>query len=96
MTNDGHIVSKQKPPARSRAVSASQFKATCLGLMDEVAQAGIEIVITKHRRPVAKLAPIAAKPRISFVNRSPGMIHVVRDSALMAPIHPGWEVDADL
>ena len=40
----------------ARIVKASEFKATCLKLMDEVANSGEEIVITKNSRPVSRLA----------------------------------------
>ena len=33
---------------QSRTMKASEFKAKCLGLMDEVAENGGEIVITKN------------------------------------------------
>lgn len=39
-------------------IQASQFKATCLALLDEVAETRREIIVTKHGRPVAKLVPI--------------------------------------
>lgn len=39
-------------------VQASEFKAKCLALLDEVARTGQTIVVTKHGRPVAKVAPI--------------------------------------
>jgi prevent-host-death family protein len=40
-------------------VSAAEFKATCLELMDKVKATGVEYVITKHGKPVAKLVPCA-------------------------------------
>ena len=43
--------------SESRTVKASEFKATCLRLMDEVAESGEEIVITKNGRPTARLLP---------------------------------------
>ena len=36
-------------------ISASQFKARCLALMDDVARSGEPLVITKNGRPVAEL-----------------------------------------
>lgn len=48
-----------KPP---RTVSATTFKAQCLALMDEVERTGEELLITKHGRVVARLAPVAAAP----------------------------------
>jgi prevent-host-death family protein len=41
-------------------IPAAQFKAECLKLMDLVERTRQPIVITKHGRPVAQLAPIAA------------------------------------
>ena len=38
----------------TRTIKASEFKAKCLQLMDEVAESGEEIVITKFGKPVAK------------------------------------------
>ena len=43
--------------AKTRTIKASEFKAKCLKLMDEVAASGEEIVITKNGKPVAKLTP---------------------------------------
>jgi prevent-host-death family protein len=42
----------------SRTVSASQFKARCLAMLDEVAVTGEEIVVTKRGRAVARVAPV--------------------------------------
>jgi len=51
----------------SRSVAATEFKATCLALMDEVSEQGTEITVTKHGRPIAKLVPIVdAAPRSIF------------------------------
>lgn len=40
-----------------REITATQFKARCLRLLDEVAETGEALVITKHGRPVARLEP---------------------------------------
>jgi prevent-host-death family protein len=47
---------------RSRVVQASTFKAQCLALLDEVADSGQSIVVTKRGRPVARLVPIEDAP----------------------------------
>jgi prevent-host-death family protein len=41
----------------SRHVKASEFKAKCLALMDEVARTGITVIVTKNGKPVADLVP---------------------------------------
>ena len=48
---------------QSRTMKASEFKAKCLRLMDEVAEDGGEIVITKNGKPVAKLTAFHERPR---------------------------------
>ncbi len=44
-------------------VAASDFKARCLRLLDEVNDQGIEMVITKRGKPVAKLVPVGSTRR---------------------------------
>lgn len=39
-------------------IQASTFKATCLKLLDDVAERRSSLTITKHGRPVARLVPI--------------------------------------
>lgn len=43
-------------------IKAGEFKAKCLQLMDDVAETGDTIVVTKRGKPVARLVPVAAKP----------------------------------
>ena len=49
-----------------REIKASVFKARCLGLMDEVAASGEEIVVTKNGKPVSRLVPIKNRPKDLF------------------------------
>ncbi|MGQ0561831.1 MAG: type II toxin-antitoxin system Phd/YefM family antitoxin [Gemmatimonadota bacterium] len=42
---------------RQKQIGAGEFKAKCLQLMDEVSRDGIELIITKRGKPVAKLVP---------------------------------------
>jgi len=55
-------------------VSAAEFKATCLELMDRVRETGGEYVVTKHGKPVAKLVPYAAPERASFFASMKGTV----------------------
>lgn len=53
-------------------ISAAEFKAKCLSLMDHVNEFHEEVIITKHGKPVAKLVPFTAVPapeRHSFFSR---------------------------
>lgn len=42
----------------SRTIKAAEFKQTCLALMDQVADGGGTILITKRGKLVAKLVPV--------------------------------------
>jgi prevent-host-death family protein len=72
---------------------AGQFKARCLQLMDEVNEQGVEITITKHGQPVAKLVPIATEPLTParLYGAMAGMVTVVGD--IEAPLDEAWEVN---
>jgi len=43
---------------KEAVIGASDFKARCLRILDEVAKKGDSLVITKHGRPIARLTPI--------------------------------------
>ena len=47
----------------SKTIKASEFKVKCLKLMDEVADSGEVLVITKNKIPIAKLSPYYAAPK---------------------------------
>ena len=38
-------------------ITATEFKAKCLSLIDEVQEQGSELIISKHGRTVARLVP---------------------------------------
>ena len=79
-------------PGTTRTIKASEFKAKCLKLMDEVAESGEEIVITKHGRPVSRLMPYREKPK-SLFGRGKGMIQIHGD--IVEPMPAEWFEDAD-
>lgn len=66
-------------------ISASLFKAKCLALLDEVAQGGPEIVVTKHGKPVARI--VAVEPAPSLIG---SVTQHVSDEELIAPIDQVW------
>ena len=75
----------------TRTMKASEFKARCLALMDEIAESGEEIVITKRGKPVAKLAPCESKPRTLFGAGGEIVIH----GDIIEPIDVEWEAESD-
>lgn len=51
---------EEVPRETARTMPANEFKTHCLRVMDEVAETGQEVIVTKHRKPVAKLVPMPA------------------------------------
>lgn len=43
--------------AEVESIKASEFKARCLALLDEVARTGKPLLVTKNGKPVAELVP---------------------------------------
>ena len=68
-----------------KRIPAGQFKAKCLALLDEVAETGQELVVTKRGKPVAKLVPLKkTKPR--------GLRgSVLHEGDLISPIEETWK-----
>ncbi len=54
-------------------IQASEFKAKCLGLMDEVANNGEVLVITKNGKPIAELRPYSGGKADSPFGLHPGL-----------------------
>jgi prevent-host-death family protein len=81
---------KQKAAAPP-TVAAADFKATCLELMDRVRETGVEYVVTKHGKPVAKLVPyVAPKPR-KVVGSMKGT--VLKYERPFDPIDAEWDIN---
>ena len=80
-------------PKKLRQVSAADFKANCLRLMDEVAQRRQPIIVTKRGKPVAKLVPADDDP-VDLFGYMAGTINIVGD--ITSPIEDlEWTADAE-
>lgn len=79
-------------PRRSRTIKASEFKATCLRLMDEVANGGGEIVITKNGHPTARLVPFR-KQFSDWFGADRDTFEIMGD--IISPVDVEWEAEVD-
>jgi len=68
-------------------IPAAAFKAECLKLMDQVEKTREPIIITKHGRPVAQLAPVPAGPR-SLFGYMKGTVRIEGD--IVSPVEGQW------
>ena len=71
-----------------RTIKASEFKAKCLQIMDEVAATGEPVVITKRGLPVAQLTPVRRRPDTLF-GALEGSVTILGD--IIAPIDVEWD-----
>ena len=76
----------------NRLVSATEFKAKCLALLDEVQEHGGTITVTKRGRPVATVAPAKQKPFKSTKGILAGKGKIVGD---IVNFHMDWEAFRD-
>jgi prevent-host-death family protein len=73
-----------------RQITAAEFKARCLHLLDEVQQSRRELVITKRGKPVALLVPVEQEiPQI--FGRMKGTGRILGD--IVGPTGEKWEAD---
>lgn len=77
------------------SMPAGKFKAVCLRVLDDVAESGQPVIITKRGKPVARVVPFQEEPpaddeRRSLFGSLAGTITVVGD--IIAPLDEDWEV----
>jgi prevent-host-death family protein len=82
-------MSKKRPPAAT--YGSAEFKARCLELVDRVKESRTEVIITRHGRPVAKLAPLDAREPVSLVGSMAGS--VLTYDAPFDPVPGAWTVN---
>ncbi len=71
-----------------RTIKASEFKAKCLKIMDEVAATGEPVIITKNGVPVGQLVPIGKRPADLF-GAMKGSVIITGD--IISPIDVEWD-----
>jgi prevent-host-death family protein len=73
-----------------RKIAAGEFKAKCLGLLDEVQRGRVEILITKRGEAVARLVPVESTPPPLF-GRMKGSGEITGD--IVRPTGETWNAD---
>ena len=86
------MATESKQDTGARTIKASEFKTKCLKLMDEVAESGEEIVITKNGRPVSRLVPYREQSS-SFIGRDRDKIRILGD--IVSPMPAEWFEDSE-
>lgn len=73
----------------ARKIAAAEFKARCLALLDEVAETGLPLIVTKRGKPVARLMPLSEESPPSLI----GSVSYEHEEDLLAPVDEVWEAD---
>ena len=73
-----------------QTIKASEFKAKCLHLMDEVGKTGDEIVITKNGKPVSILKAYNKPPGTLFARDEDT---ITSHDDLIEPVEIQWDVE---
>lgn len=78
--------------AANEVVSATEFKARCLELIDRIQQTNGEVIVTRYGKPVARLTPIAEEKRSAW-----GWMRgsVARQTDIIASTGEVWDAEAD-
>jgi len=71
-----------------QTMKASEFKAKCLRLMDEINRTGDEIIITKNGKPVSVLKPYRTVPKTLFGLHKE---KIQSNDDLITPLDIDWE-----
>lgn len=72
-------------------ISAEEFKAKCLKLIDQVAATHEPLIITRHGKPLAKLVPIEDETRQSMFGYMKGTVTITGD--IVSPIDAEWSAE---
>jgi len=74
-------------------MGASEFKAKCLAILDEVRRTGEPVTITKHGRPVARVVPAVAEDVAHPQDTLKGTVQILGD--VLEPVLPAeaWEAE---
>lgn len=72
-----------------RSVAATQFKAECLRLIDEIGASGESLTITRHGKPVAVISPVREAAPTGLIGARRGRV-----TRYDEPFAPATDTDA--
>ena len=66
-------------------IPAAQFKSQCLAVMDQIAETGRPVVVTKHGKPVVQIIPVQSDENEIFGFLA-GKVRIVGDVGNTIPL----------
>lgn len=90
---EGHSASSQPGKvlmeSTVKTVSAGDFKARCLSLLDEVAETRLPLVVTKRGKAVARLVPMTNEIPSDLI----GSVRYASEEDLLSPVGEVWDAE---
>ena len=84
-----------KGSAMSRIIKASEFKAKCLALLDQVQKTKKPIRVTRRGKPVAEVVPPSPSLSNDWIGSMKGKSKILGDIVSPASEEADWEVLRD-
>jgi prevent-host-death family protein len=78
-----------------KTMNASEFKAKCLAILDEVSRTREPLTILKHGKPVARLVPAETEHRVYPQHTLRGSLEILGDIVEPAVDPDDWEANRD-
>ncbi len=75
-----------------RKINASTFKAQCLALIDEVAESGQSITVTKRGKAKVQIVAVREKPK-TLLGATKGTFKILGD--IVGPLDEGYDEDRE-
>lgn len=80
-------------PDDLESISISQFKATCLAVLERVRRTGRPVLVTRRGEPIAEVLPPSPRARPDrWLGRLEGRARIVGDIVAPASDERDWEV----
>ena len=73
-------------------MSASEFRATCLAVLDRVGKTGETVTILEHGKPIARLVPAVQDEEFPQIDLR-GSVHVLGDIVSPVLSADAWEAE---
>ncbi len=70
-----------------KRVAATEFKAHCLAILDEVQATRHAVTVTKRGKPVARVVPVAERGAARSLEGS-----VLEEDDIVSPMHDAWKL----
>ncbi|WIM11992.1 type II toxin-antitoxin system Phd/YefM family antitoxin [Enhydrobacter sp.] len=75
-----------------RKINAAAFKTRCLALIDEVAESGAPIIVTKRGKAKVQVVAVREKPR-TLLGATKGTFRILGD--IVGPVVEDWDEDRE-